>query len=102
MAGGLHPDHDQLRVDLDSCLIQQAAQLTQADAVSRQLGPVDDHAAVQVAAEHKPARLGDVDADQQHPSGVKVTDQLPKRRGALSTDVQLVASHPILLGSAFR
>lgn len=64
VAGGLHPDHHQLRVDPDPCLIQQAAQLTQASAVGRHLGPVDDHAAVQVAAEHKPARLGHVDADQ--------------------------------------
>ena len=50
---------------------------------------------MQVAAEHKPARLGHVDADQQHPPGVKVIDQLPERGRPFSTDVQLVApTHP--------
>jgi hypothetical protein len=71
--GRLDPDHDHRCIDPGARGPKHALEFGQPSPVGDQPHAIHHDLAEQVGRDHKPGRLGHIDADQQHPLGIDAT-----------------------------
>jgi hypothetical protein len=92
--GRLDPDYDHRRIDPGAGGPEHPLELGQPGPVGDQPHAVHHDLPQQVGRDHKPGRLGHVDADQQHPLGIHAAHQVQERARPLATDVDAVHHRP--------